>query len=103
MKLRWHPKLRVSLGALSPWPPLWTGSPSLAEGGPPCNPEQGLLTKVEALNPKSICLTADFQGVKRQGILQSRDATFMVQLYRKLEPGCLGMSIRAIGDLELTF
>src|SRR5262245_30283663 len=103
MKLRHHPKLRVLLGALLPWPPLWSGLPLSLERVVPEDAEGGILMRVDYLSPKVLLLTADFQGVERIGRLESRDAIFMAQLYRLLEPGCLGQSLRAVGDLELDF
>lgn len=94
MLLRDHPKI-------APWP-LTSGWACV--GATPTGREVGalILRNVLIKTPARLELVVDYKGGDCIFIKDCDDGDFAVSLYEKMK-GCLGCSLREIGDLEIDF
>ena len=99
MQLRYHPLMRRH--GTSNWPPLWITSRNDPNDKP--RGEIGTLTEVlmhRQLDDK-LFLVIEHEAQRYMGALTFDDLAFCGELYRLLQ-GKVGISIREIGDLDLS-
>jgi len=101
MQLRDHP-LMVRKSGFKTWPPLWTTTHHNQNDKP--TDEIGTLHQVltSKLVDNKIFLFIQFQGFRYMGFMSFDDSTFCSQIYTLLKAN-IGVSIKEIGDLDLSF
>ena len=101
MQLRDHP-LMVRKSGFKTWPPPWTTTHHNQNDKP--TGEIGTLQQVLAseLLDNKIFLFIQFQGFRYMGFMSFDDNTFCSQIYTLLKAN-IGVSIKEIGDLDLSF
>jgi hypothetical protein len=93
----------MSYKGLPTWPPVWAHPDSATLTPPTVKGEIGILTSVRmhALGSQRIFLNIKHEGSEYIGCLFFDDPVFCQDMYQFLQ-GCIGMSVKGIGDRDLS-